>query len=174
MTVASVPHRARLCIAIACLLFGSCADAPVQSDSTQSAPISLSNGIKAPAGLPEAGRSVGDGVFSIEQSRRGEAQYLETCKRCHQRDLAGDFIEDAPPLVGDEFLSEWAPWTVGDLFEFMTTEMPPKPKDRREVTAENYVDILAFILMKNGFPAGQTELPPVFDPLAEIEMRLNE
>lgn len=99
---------------------------------------------------------------------------METCKRCHLRDLAGDFAEDAPPLVGDEFLSEWAPWTVGDLFEFMTTEMPPKAKDRREVTAENYVDILAFILMKNGFPAGQTELPPEFEPLAEIEMKLNE
>lgn len=99
---------------------------------------------------------------------------METCKRCHQRHLTGDFVEDSPPLVGDEFLSEWAPWTVGDLFEFISTEMPPKPKDRREVTAENYVDILAFILMKNGFPAGEAELPPVFETLAEIEMRLNE
>lgn len=99
---------------------------------------------------------------------------MEVCRRCHQRDLAGDFVEDAPPLIGDEFLSEWAPWTVGDLFEYLTTEMPPKPKDRLEVTAENHVDILAFILMKNGFPAGQAELPTDFDLLVEIEMKPNE
>jgi hypothetical protein len=84
-------------------------------------------------------------------------QYLETCKRCHQRDLRGDFIEDAPPLVGEEFLSEWAPWTVGDLFEYVTN-----------------VDILAYILEKNGFPAGQEELPPEFEPLSTIEMGLGE
>ena len=128
----------------------------------------------APAILPEAGRTLGDGVFSIEQSRRGEAQYMEICERCHNRHLTGDFAEDAPPLVGDEFLSEWASWTVGDLFEFMTLEMPPKPKDRRGVTAETYVDILAFILMKNGFPAGEADLPPAFEPLAEIELKLDE
>ena len=99
---------------------------------------------------------------------------METCKRCHQRDLGGDFVEDSPPLVGEDFLAEWDPWTVGDLFEFLTMEMPPKVKDRRDVTAEMYVDILAFILMKNGFPAGPTELPPDFDALAEIEMSLYE
>lgn len=172
MTVASAAHSLRVCIA--CLLFVSGIDAPAQSVLAQSAPTTSSNGLKAPAGSTEAGRSVGDGVFTIEQSERGEVQYLEFCKRCHQRDLRGDFVEDAPPLIGDEFLSEWTQWTVGDLFEFLTTEMPPKPKDRREVTAENHVDILAFILMKNGFPAGQTELPPVFDTLVEIEMKSDE
>ena len=110
----------------------------------------------------------------MEQGRRGERQYLETCKRCHQRDLGGDFVEDSPPLVGDEFLSDWDPWTVGDLFEYMTTEMPPKLKDRRGITANNYIDVLAFILMKNGFPAGQADLPPVFDTLFEIEMKTSE
>jgi hypothetical protein len=77
-------------------------------------------------------------------------QYLETCKRCHQRDLRGDFIEDAPPLVGEEFLSEWAPWTVGDLFEYVTIEMPPKPKDRLELTPDIYVDILALSTIEMG------------------------
>jgi hypothetical protein len=38
------------------------------------------------------------------------------------------------------------------------------------VTAENYADIIAFILEQNGFPPGQVELPANFESLSEIEM----
>lgn len=130
-----------------------------------------SQGTKAGANLVSTAVSVEDGVYSVEQSRRGEEKYLENCKRCHLRDLSGDFGEDAPPLVGEEFISNWIDWTVGDLFDFMITEMPPKQKDRRNLTPDTYADILAFILERNGFPAGPAELPPAFEPLAEIEMR---
>ena len=174
MTVASVLHRVHTCIAATCFLIGGCVDAPVHSDSTQLEPSTSSNGTQTPTWFLQAGSSVRDGVFTEEQSRRGEAQYLKTCKRCHQRDLAGDFIEDAPPLVGDEFLSNWAIWTVGDLFEFMSMEMPPKRKDRRNLSADNYADVLAYILKQNGFPAGQAELPPAFEPLVTIEMSLSK
>ncbi len=174
MTVASVFHRAHACIAATCFLLGGCVDAPVHADSTQLESSTSSNGTQTPTWFLEADSSVRDGVFTEEQSRRGEAKYLKTCKRCHQRDLAGDWIEDAPPLVGDEFLSNWATWTVGDLFEFMSLEMPPKRKDRRDLTADNYADILAYILQQNGFPAGQAELPPAFEPLVMIEMSLSK
>jgi mono/diheme cytochrome c family protein len=117
--------------------------------------------------------SVRDGVYSDEQSRRGEAQYVEHCKRCHLRDLSGDYGEDAPALVGEEFLSNWTNWTLGDLFDFMQTEMPPKRKDRRNLTADTYADILAYILERNGFPEGAAELPPGFEPLSEIGMNSN-
>ncbi|HEX6260613.1 MAG TPA: cytochrome c [Woeseiaceae bacterium] len=122
------------------------------------------------ANLLATSASVRDGVYSTEQSRRGEAHYLEHCKRCHLRDLSGDYGEDAPALVGEEFLSNWANWTLGDLFDFMQTEMPPKRQDRRDLTADTYADILAFILERNGFPAGAAELPPGFEPLSEIGM----
>lgn len=83
----------------------------------------------------------------------------------------GDFFEDAPALIGDEFPGEWAHWTVGELFEFLTTEMPPKDKDQRDITPENHADILAFLLKKNGFPAGSMEWPADINPSIEIEMR---
>ena len=163
-------RRVYTCIAATCFLIGGCAELPVPSDNPQPEISTSSNGMQTPAWYPQGGSSVHDGVFTVQQSRRGEVKYMKTCRKCHQRDLAGDWVEDAPPLVGDEFLSNWAQWTAGDLFEFMTLEMPPKPKDRRDLTAENYADILAFILEKNGFPAGQDELPPAFDSLATIEM----
>ena len=70
-------------------------------------------------------------------------------------------------------MSNWRPWTLGDLFEFLTTDMPPKPKERLEVSAQNYADILAFMLDKNGFPAGNNELLPDFEPLSLIEMNVD-
>jgi cytochrome c len=146
-----------VCTAATCFLFVVVAGREAHADSTQ-----------------QAVSSVFHGVFTAEQSARGQAQYLETCERCHKEDLAGDQSEEVPPLVGDKFLSEWTQWTVGDLFEFFTTKMPPKRKDRRNLSAETYADILAYILEKNGFPAGKAELLPSLEPLLEIEMSPSE
>lgn len=171
MTVVPILHRIRASIVATCLLLGACAESPVASDGNQAAPE-----LSIQAQSLDAVISVSDGVFSSEQSRRGEAQYLEVCERCHEKDLAGggDLDEFVPPIVGDEFLSEWAQWSVGDLFEFMTLEMPPKRKDRAEVTPDMYADILAYILEQNGFPSGQAELPPDMDPLVEIDMSVSK
>ena len=121
-------------------------------------------------GTELAVRSVFDGVFTADQSARGKKKYSETCERCHKEDLRGDVGEEVAPIVGDKFLAEWTKWTVGDLFEFLTTKMPPKRKDRKEISDQDYVDALAFLLEQNGFPAGSAELPPDLDPLLEIEM----
>ena len=164
MLIAPVFVKTLVSLLAACFLFGGCAEMPTSS----------SDPTTALAASPTAANTIAAGVFSSGQRERGEIEYMRTCKRCHQRDLAGDFIEDAPPLIGDEFMSNWKPWTLGDLFEFLTTDMPPKPKERREMSAENYADILAFILDKNGFPAGNDELPPAFEPLSTIEMNVGE
>ena len=171
VTVAPVLHAMRASIVATCLLLGACAESPVASDSNQPAQ-QLSNQAQSFGAVG----SVSDGVFSSEQSRRGEAQYLDVCERCHEKDLAGggDLDEFVPPIVGDEFLSEWAQWSVGDLFEFMTLEMPPKRSERAEVTADMYADILAYILEQNGFPSGQAELPPDMNPLINIDMSVSK
>ena len=171
MTVAPVLYRMRASIVAACLLLSACAESPVAADVDQAAP-QLSNQAQS----LDTVRSVSDGVFSSEQSRRGEAQYLEVCERCHEKDLAGggDLDEFVPPIVGDEFLSEWAQWSVGDLYEFMTLEMPPKRSERAEVTTDMYADILAYILEQNGFPSGRAELPPDMDPLVNIDMSMSK
>jgi mono/diheme cytochrome c family protein len=150
-------HRTCLCIAATCFWIGIIVGSQVHADPTQ-----------------QAVRSVFDGAFTSEQSARGKAQYLETCVRCHKKDLAGDQSDEVPSLVGDKFLTEWTKWTVGDLFEFLTTEMPPKRKIRRKISVEKYADVLAYLLEKNGFPAGKAELLPALEPLLEIEMSPSE
>ena len=116
------------------------------------------------------GTTVNHGVFSAAQSERGKMKYLRTCRECHERNLMGGGYDEIPPIKGEEFLSNWLTWTVGDLFDFIQNEMPPKRKDRVGIEPGDYADILAYILAKNGYPSGQTELLPDFDPLSEIDM----
>jgi mono/diheme cytochrome c family protein len=96
-----------------------------------------------------------DGVYTDAQAKRGESAYGDSCKSCHGADLMG--IDTAPSLTGPEFNTDWNDLALDDLFERMRTTMPadgPGTLDRQK-----YADILAFILAKDGFPAGQTELP---------------
>jgi len=111
-------------------------------------------------------RSVWDGVYTAEQSKRGQALYAKTCASCHAADLSGG--ESAPPLAGGDFLSNWSGLTAGELFERIRITMPPdKPgKLGREVNA----DILAYVLEMNRFPPGPAELPRGTELLKQIKI----
>ena len=74
----------------------------------------------------------------------------------------------APPLTGVEFMSGWNDLTVGDLFERLRITMPAdKPGS---VSAQDNADIIAFMLSKNGFPAGTADLPPQAEVLKGIKI----
>ena len=64
---------------------------------------------------PAPSRSVWDGVYTEEQSKRGETVYQKECASCHGASLGGG--ESAPPLTGGAFLSNWNGLTLGDLFD---------------------------------------------------------
>jgi S-disulfanyl-L-cysteine oxidoreductase SoxD len=99
-------------------------------------------------------RTVWDGVFTASQAERGRASYMQSCVSCHRDDLRGD--STAPSLVGESFLFLWGDMTVGELSTRIQKLMPP---DRPgSLTAQTYVDIVAFLLQKNAFPAGEREL----------------
>jgi len=99
-------------------------------------------------------RSVWDGVYTEEQARRGQALYNQHCMACHGDSLAGG--EQAPPLAGGEFLSNWNGLTLGDLFERIRTSMPLN--NPQSLNRETNAVILAYILSVNRFPAGPAEL----------------
>ena len=99
-------------------------------------------------------RSVWDGVYTKEQSSRGQARYREECAKCHAENLMGG--EAAPALVGRDFLQKWTGKTVGDLFESMRKTMPSD--DPGSLSRREYADIVAYLLGSNEFPAGPKEL----------------
>jgi mono/diheme cytochrome c family protein len=98
------------------------------------------------------------GVYTNEQAARGKEQYEQYCLRCHKRDLSGNGDErtEAPALVGARFSSQWTDRGLSAVFKKMQVEMPPVYS---EVVGDDVkIDILAYILKSNGFPAGDKDL----------------
>ena len=105
-----------------------------------------------------------DGVYSIDQASRGETVYSETCVSCHGQDLGGN--SNSPGLVGMGFMFLWEGKTLGEFFEKIRSDMPT---DRPgQLTQQNYLDVLAYILLQNAFPSRTEELSSSLDILNEI------
>ena len=103
-----------------------------------------------------AKRSVWDGVYTDVQARRGRESYEYSCAACHQPGLEGDEARDIPALYGDDFVDEWNRKSIKDLYELIRKMMP---KDApASLKNETYVDIVAYLLQSNEFPAGAQEL----------------
>ena len=111
-------------------------------------------------------RTIRDGVFTEEQSTRGEATYQMNCSSCHGTDLGGQ--ESAPALKGQEFQTSWDGLSVGDFFERIRVSMPQDAPGR--MSRKEYADTIAFIFKQASLPAGQTELPTELEPLKQIKI----
>jgi S-disulfanyl-L-cysteine oxidoreductase SoxD len=96
-----------------------------------------------------------DGVYTIDQAKRGEKLYAEKCSSCHGPDMNGG--EMAPGLTGGEFTSNWNDLSLGDLFERMRISMPQNAPG--SLSRQDNADILAYILNKGNYPPGDAELP---------------
>ena len=113
----------------------------------------------------QSARSVWDGVYTSEQAQRGEALYSRQCARCHGAQLTGG--EAAPPLAGGDFLSNWNGLTVGDLFERIRVSMPQDSP--AHLSRQAYIDVVAYILKANKFPAGSNDLVPDLPAIKAIK-----
>jgi mono/diheme cytochrome c family protein len=101
------------------------------------------------------GKTTLDGVYSEAQAKRGEKVYTDSCASCHGDDLSGG--GQTPALAGKEFNSDWNDLSLGDLFDRTRLSMPAdKPGT---LTVEQTADVIAFLLKKATFNAGQADLP---------------
>lgn len=100
-----------------------------------------------------AASTVWDGVYTAEQASRGSAAYTTNCAICHRPDLRGG---EGRALVGTKFFDSWGEDTLDSLFAVIRQRMPEnRPGSLDEST---YLDVLAFILERNEYPAGTTAL----------------
>jgi mono/diheme cytochrome c family protein len=95
-------------------------------------------------------------VFTDAQASRGESLYLEECGACHGSTLRGVGEFGGPGLIGERFLANWRGKPLAALFERTQTTMPQDSPGR--LSAQEYADIIAFILKANDYPAGAKEL----------------
>jgi alcohol dehydrogenase (cytochrome c) len=107
----------------------------------------------------------GDGYFTESQRASGGKLYAQHCATCHGRTLEGG---TASALVGRYFVDKWnrAPRKADDLHHIISSSMP-RP-DAGSLEARAYLDIVAFILSRNGLVAGSRPLQ--LEALAAIEM----
>jgi mono/diheme cytochrome c family protein len=93
------------------------------------------------------------GWYTQDQATRGHQLFNNFCAQCHRPDLTG---AAGPALVGDAFRKNWNNKPLSDLFNFEHSNMPAtNPGSLPEDTVWT---ITAYILQKNGFPAGSVAL----------------
>lgn len=103
-------------------------------------------------------KSVRAGVYSAAQADRGLALYNTKCASCH-----------APNRFTDDlFYTSFADKPLWEMFDVISDTMPEdKPGSMKP---DEYVDIMAYLLKLNGFPAGANDLPTGKDALSAITM----
>jgi mono/diheme cytochrome c family protein len=103
----------------------------------------------------QGAQSQWDGVYTVEQAKRGATLYEAKCSVCHGSDLAGGQM--APPLVGKDFTTVWNDLPLADLFELIRVSMPQN--EPGTLTNAEAADLLAYVLQSGSYPAGTSELP---------------
>jgi mono/diheme cytochrome c family protein len=94
-----------------------------------------------------------DGWFTQAQATTGHQQFNNYCAQCHRPDLTG---ADGPALVGQSFLQHWSGKPLSELYDFEHQNMPAT--NPGSLSAEQIWSITAYILQKNGFSAGSSDV----------------
>ncbi|MGH8110919.1 MAG: c-type cytochrome [Rhodanobacteraceae bacterium] len=97
------------------------------------------------------------GDYTQAQAQRGAQVFSGHCAECHGVNLQG---QAGPALAGNAFKGslEFSKMSATQLFHFISTQMPNNaPGSLKQL---QYEDVLAFILSKNGYPAGDVPLSP--------------
>ncbi len=113
-------------------------------------------------GIAQEDRSIWDesGVFTAEQSARGDKVMQGVCSKCHGVRGDGANEPDQPSggaIARYSFLRKWDGNTIQGLFDYVKSAMPPdNPGSRSD---QEYIDVIAHMLDLSGAPAGEEELP---------------
>jgi mono/diheme cytochrome c family protein len=86
-------------------------------------------------------------TFTAEQATRGQRTFTTICATCHGRN----------EFTGPIFALTWKEEPVGNLYEFVSTNMPQDQPG--SLTPEEYAAVIAYVLQLNGLTPGQRELP---------------
>ncbi|MGS1014664.1 c-type cytochrome [Rhodanobacter sp. UC4437_H4] len=104
-------------------------------------------------------------LFTETQAASGKQKFEDHCAFCHGSTLAG---RAGPALKGPHFAPAKADFHVGDIFGIVSKNMPAT--EPGSLAHEDYVEIMAFILQQNGYPAGSDAL--TFEEATESRVRL--
>jgi hypothetical protein len=101
-------------------------------------------------------KTIHDGVFTEAQAEQGSKLWEGICGECHMDE----------EFVGENYMSSWTNVPVAELFDLISVTMP---EDNPGSLADaEYAAVIAHMLDLNGLPAGEEELPAVYEDLQKI------
>jgi mono/diheme cytochrome c family protein len=112
--------------------------------------------ISVAAGIGSAASAQAVGSYYTDaQADAGQTVFASQCAICHGDRLEGKV---GPALAGEQFLSvsQYQELTAGFLYKTISRQMPKNAPGSLSKT--QYLDVLAYILKVNGYPAGPRQL----------------
>jgi mono/diheme cytochrome c family protein len=105
-------------------------------------------------GSAASAQAVGS-YYTDAQADAGQTVFATQCAICHGDKLEGKV---GPALAGEQFLSvsQYQELTAGFLYKTISRQMPKNAPGSLSKT--QYLDVLAYILKVNGYPAGPRQL----------------
>jgi len=92
-------------------------------------------------------------LYTAAQATAGAGLYAQSCAMCHGEDLHGGA---GPGLSGQGFAAPGADATIGSVFSMIAQQMPANAPG--SLTQPQDEDVMAYILQRNGYPAGSAAL----------------
>jgi mono/diheme cytochrome c family protein len=96
---------------------------------------------------PAGSGGLQSGVYSEVQATQGENVFVAYCSGCHS----------SFDLLSLGFPSRWAGRSLSQLYDVVKNAMPEN--DPGILTPEQAADVIAYMLSRQGFPAGAERLP---------------
>jgi alcohol dehydrogenase (cytochrome c) len=93
------------------------------------------------------------GAYTSAQAASGATVYAQSCSQCHGPNLQGGA---GPPLSGQIFSQAYGAGTAAPLYDFISRQMPVNAPG--SLSQQQYLDVTAFVLSRNGLLAGDTPL----------------
>lgn len=105
---------------------------------------------------PAAQTTTNDGIYSKAQADGAKAQFQKICADCHAFTVAARKAPKDLPLGDEPFLDQWDGRPMSALITLIALTMP---NDGSAVVSDaEAVDLVAYILQQNGYPAGSKAL----------------
>ena len=101
-------------------------------------------------------KTTNDGVYTKAQADGARAQFEKICAACHPFTVAAKKKPKDVPLGDEPFFENWEGRSLDAIITTIVLTMPNDGSG--VVTDAEAVDLVAYILQRNGFPAGETPL----------------
>jgi cytochrome c5 len=108
----------------------------------------------AQASSPQA--TSNEGIYTKAQADGAKKQFDKICADCHPFTVAAKKKPKDLPLGDEPFFEQWTGRPLTELVTLIALTMPNDGS--AVVTEEEAVDLVAYILQQNGYPAGSKPL----------------